>query len=756
MRRVLDLCIAVLLAGSIGQAATGVWKNFTAMYNVRAVVRDGSNYWAATSGGLFRWSPSDSSYLRLTNADGLQSIDLTAIAIDGSGDVWSGASTGIIHVYTPSTGAMRIINDIASAKDQTNKGINSIIIQSDTVLICTDFGLTIFRVKKFEFGDTFSHFGNIPSGTRTAVSSALINGGLIWACISDGSTYNYVATANLNSSNLLPPESWTLQSVGTTSTVPQTLSLFNGTLYCGTSAGLYARGNGIWTAVADLSNPSIVGSTATSSALLVATSGNLVYSLSAQQAATQVGASIAHTVTAITADASGNPVVGTSDAGILSLGNSWSSHFPNGPNGSAFISIAADPDGIIWVGSGDANGKGLYRFDGETWTNYTTATSLLPANEVYRVSVGCNGSVWASTYGRGVVEIPQGSTKIDSSHVYYRNRGLIGIPEDPNYVVPSNVVCDSRGNTWMSVVAAADKNLFIVRKADGTWKFFPAILNGVKLFNLMDRPVDRCLVVDAYDNVWATVRDAAYLGLISLGNAGSIDSTAAFHLTNGNGLPSNIVKTIVVDNDNDIWVGTDLGIAIILDPSNPLRSGGIAAYKPLNGLVINTITVDPLNQKWVGTTDGVFLMSADGTQTLASYTVDNTAGKLMDNDVKSIAIDGKTGTVYFGTAYGLASLTTAAATPRSSFDGLTVYPNPYLIPSSASLTISGLVQNSSLKILTVDGTVVRNVKTPGGLMGFWDGKDDNGKNVATGVYLIVAYSEDGSAVANGKVAVIRH
>ena len=147
-------------------------------------------------------------------------------------------------------------------------------------------------------------------------------------------------------------------------------------------------------------------------------------------------------------------------------------------------------------------------------------------------------------------------------------------------------------------------------------------------------------------------------------------------LTINDGLPSNEVKTIVVDRDNDVWVGTDRGIAIILDPSNPRRNGGIAAYKPLNGLVINTIAVDPLNQKWVGTTDGVFLLTPDGTQILASYTVDNTAGKLMDNDVKSIAVDGKTGTVYFGTAFGLASLTT-----------LLLHHGPLLTNSQSSRTL---------------------------------------------------------------------
>jgi ligand-binding sensor domain-containing protein len=755
MRRVLGVCAVILLGWLSGQAATGIWKNFTSMYNVRAIVSDGTGYWAATSGGLFHWSLADSAYLRITNAEGLQSIDLTAIAVDASGDIWSGASNGLIHVYTPSTGTVRVISDIATARDQTNKGVNAIIMQGDTALICTEFGLTVFRVKKFEFGDTFSHFGSIPTGTRTEVSSALIYGGTLWACISDGQTYNYVATASLSLANLLPPESWTIRNVGSTSTIPRTLAVFGGKLYCGTSSGLYTYTSGTWNPVSGFTGKSIIGTAVTASALVVATSENLVYAVDPQGAATQRGPSVGSTVNTIASDASGNPLVGSATAGILTLTSSWNSHYPNGPNGSAFISVVADQDGIIWAGSGDANGKGMYRFDGTTWTSYTTANSLLPANEVYRMSVGCNGSVWASTYGRGLVEIPRGTTRIDSAHVYGRNTGLVGIPEDPNFIVPGTVVCDSRGNTWMTVVAAADKNLLVVRRADGTMKSFPVYLSGAKLFNLMDRPVDRCFAVDAYDNIWATVRDASYLGVISLGNAGNVDSTVAFHVGTSNGLPSNVVKTIVVDNDNDIWVGTDRGIAIILDPSNPLRSGGIAAYKPLNGLVINCITVDPLNQKWVGTTEGVFLLTADGTQTLASYTVNSTDGKLMDNDVKSIAFDGKTGTAYFGTASGLASLTTAGAAPKTSFDKLTIFPNPFLVPNSSPLTISGLVQNSSLKVMTIDGSVIRDVRTPGGLIGFWDGKDNDGKDVSSGVYLIVAYSEDGSAVANGKVAVIR-
>jgi len=165
--------------------------------------------------------------------------------------------------------------------------------------------------------------------------------------------------------------------------------------------------------------------------------------------------------------------------------------------------------------------------------------------------------------------------------------------------------------------------------------------------------------------------------------------------------------------------------------------------------------VDPLNQKWVGTTEGVFLLSPDGTQTLASYTVENTQGKVIDNDVKTIGVDKKTGTVYFGTTYGMASLTTAAAAPKASFDVLTLYPNPFLVPTGTPLTVSGLVENASLKIVAIDGRVVRDIKSPGGLVGFWDGKDSGGTFVPSGVYLVIASAEDGSTVAIGKIAVIK-
>jgi hypothetical protein len=207
------VCAVVLLGPACALSGTGSWRNYTSMQEVRSIVRDGSAVWAATSGGLFRWTSSPDQYLRLTNAEGLRTIDLTAVNVDPQGNVWSGSANGTVHVYTPATGSIRLILDIA-ASNQTNKRVNAISIAGDTSLFCTEFGLSLFHAGRFEFGDTYSRFGTIPAGTRVAVTSALLHSGYLWACITDGQSLHRIAFASLSQPNLLPPEAWTLQTVG--------------------------------------------------------------------------------------------------------------------------------------------------------------------------------------------------------------------------------------------------------------------------------------------------------------------------------------------------------------------------------------------------------------------------------------------------------------------------------------------------------------------------------------------------------------
>lgn len=751
MTRKVYVVASILAVAFTAEAQVGRWKNFTSMTEVRAIARAGDTYWVATRGGLFAWNRAESVFNQLTNAEGLLSLDLTAVAVDNRGDVWTGAANGTIHVYSPESKTWRYIHDIANA-NQTNKRINALVVHGDTLLICTEFGVSVFKIGKFEFGDTFTRFGNFPESVKVRIKSAAIHGGRIWVAATDGGSMHRVGFASLSNPNLLPPEAWTLQTVG--DSIPQAVVIFNDRVYVGTTGGAFYLDMELWSPIPSLAGVVVRGMSASNEALALCTASQQVFTVTASHAVSEFGTVLPSPPTSIVSSPTGEPVVGSNN-GALTFNSQWISNKPNGPASNQFTSIAVDPAGNVWAASGEANGRGIFRFDGNEWRSFTSAEHGLPTDNYFRVSVGCDGSAWASSWGGGLVEFPGGTGSVDTSHVYGTNVGLVGIPADPIFIVASSVECDSRGNTWMSIYNAADGNILAIRKADGTWTRIPARISGSALSALFWTNVDRSLAVDAFDNIWAVVRDGAYRGVISLGNRGTIDGTVAFHLTTQDGLPNDEVTTIVADRDNDIWIGTERGIAIVLDPSNPKRSGGIAAYRPLNGLTINTIAVDPINQKWVGTTDGVIVLSPDGTQQIASYTVASTNGKLISNDVKSIAVDGKTGTVYFGTLNGLASLTTAAASPKASFDELFVSPNPYVIPNPAPLTVDGLVANSSLKILSIDGKLVRQIRTPGGRLGFWDGTDEQGAPVSSGIYVIVAFSDDGNNVATGKVAIVR-
>ncbi|MEI7907320.1 MAG: hypothetical protein WCI84_08190, partial [Bacteroidota bacterium] len=66
-------------------AVIGVWKNYTSMKSVRSVASDGKTVWAATSGGVFRFDPSDSTYQKFVNSDGLSTNNVTSLITDSTG-----------------------------------------------------------------------------------------------------------------------------------------------------------------------------------------------------------------------------------------------------------------------------------------------------------------------------------------------------------------------------------------------------------------------------------------------------------------------------------------------------------------------------------------------------------------------------------------------------------------------------------------------------------------------------------------------
>lgn len=725
----------------------GLWKSYTSKREVRDVAIAGNVVWSATSGGLFSLHLTDGSLSEFTTSEGLRVTDLTAVTIDSAGVVWSGSSNGILHGYDPAAKAWRYVMDIHRL-DAPQKRINALQLRGDTLLILSDIGVSVFLLSRMQFGDTYMRFGTGVEQISGGARRLEFYRDSLWVATAGG-----VAATSLSNPNPSSPDSWKLYTAthGLPSRNVGTVVAVGDSLVATTDSGLAVYGNGRWRLRAPTAGMSILDAAisgddpqvlffVTSAALWSFTPGSSPVQLSSH-------------VTALTSVADGT-VLGTAREGLLlgESGTSWRSYIPPGPASNRFIGIAVDNDGAVWSGTGTAAGEGIMAFDGTSWKSIRArGDARLGTDNFFKISIGVNNAKWAGNWGAGIALFDDRGIL---QRVLNSSAGIPGsVENDPAFVVMGGVAVDRGGTTWLTprtpppdtalmlftpdsaIVPVEGRNL---RASDFVINDVLIDFNGTKWFTNFTRfepsPGKGLLF---YNEHFAMPRSVDGWGVMS---------------TSDN-LTSNQIWSLALGHDGELWVGSDQGISIIFNPRNPFVS--TASYHPLRDQLIQSILVDPLNNKWLATRQGVFVLSPDGTSILVRYTVENTQGKLLADDVTSIAMDEDRGIVYFGTEKGLSSLTTSALIPRRAFEELLLTPNPFVLPSDRMLTIDGLVQNSGVKILSSDGSLVRDLTTPGGRIGFWDGKNGEGELVGSGVFIVVAYSEDGTKVGTGKLAVVR-
>lgn len=117
--------------------------------------------------------------------------------------------------------------------------------------------------------------------------------------------------------------------------------------------------------------------------------------------------------------------------------------------------------------------------------------------------------------------------------------------------------------------------------------------------------------------------------------------------------------------------------------------------------------------------------------------------------------------VVIGTVNHLSVFTLLGNPASSSLAGLKVYPNPWRPGSggpydAAVVRFKNLTETAEIKVFTITGELVRRLgKTAAdGDEKVWDGRNDDGKKVASGVYLFLIRNPGGEQRI-GKVAIIR-
>ena len=99
--------------------------------------------------------------------------------------------------------------------------------------------------------------------------------------------------------------------------------------------------------------------------------------------------------------------------------------------------------------------------------------------------------------------------------------------------------------------------------------------------------------------------------------------------------------------------------------------------------------------------------------------------------------------VYISTSKGVSILKIPYGVPKRNYNHVKIFPSPYYLPSNYPLVIEGILYESHLKVITLDGKVISSVVSNGiqndGQQLKWDGKDDQGNYVDTGVYLLMIF-----------------
>lgn len=168
---------------------------------------------------------------------------------------------------------------------------------------------------------------------------------------------------------------------------------------------------------------------------------------------------------------------------------------------------------------------------------------------------------------------------------------------------------------------------------------------------------------------------------------------------------------------------------------------------------ITAISVDGANRKWLGTfSSGAYQVSSDGTIQIKNYNEQNSP--VFSNSIVSLAIDNKSGDVWFGTSKGVQSVRGDATTGEEKFTNVYTFPNPVREDFTGNVTITGLMRDSEIRITDISGNLVYETVSDGG-QATWDLKTYNGRRVATGVYLVFCASNDGTQSFVSKMLVIR-
>ncbi len=738
------LILCCIVNGVFAQVPIGDWREHLPYQKAAMVVATAEKIFCATPYALFSVDLRENNIERLSKMNGLHEVGISSIGSDEqSGKLIVGYLNSNIDVVFKNK--VYNINALQLKDIPGDKRIYSIFCNQDKAYLSTGFGIVVVDENKYEIKDTYL-IGD--SGNLVKVNSTAFNAGSLYAATEEG-----LKTTILDNINPADYRNWKKLSGfnGLPTGACQQVLQLQDKIIVQKNDSLFALNGNAWT-LFFRSDYTIVHASSSSGKLVLTQqqsgSDSRIVILNADGSVNKVLLEPGKIVDPQEAISVGedNWIADMATGLVKISGNNITRYQPNSP-----LSVASGEmivqNGSLWVASGAVTANwdntystnGLFQFKDNEWINYNATTYPVFDSLYDFVTVAidpADNTIWAGSFGGGLLQLKADHTL----KVFNKNAPVQPSLTDPDRYRVSGLAIDKDRNLWVANYGAA-QNLAVL-KPDNTWKNFNVP------FPTSDNAVTQ-IVIDDYNQKWIVSPNGN--GLFCFNHGTTIDNPGDdrwkyFRSGAGNGnLPDNNVLCIAKDKNGFIWVGTTKGIGIIQCAQEVFSVQGCESVLPIvqqdnfagylfRDEQVQAIAVDGADRKWIGTKNGVWLISADGDKTIDHFKHDNSP--LLSNDVKKIAIDDKTGEVFFATSQGICSYRSTATEGGTTNENVIVFPNPVPPGYAGSIAIRGLVNNALVKITELDGRLVYQSRSNGG-QAVWNGLDYRGRKISTGVYLVL-------------------
>ena len=680
------------------------------------IVSVNKNIVVGTTKGVVIYYVDSDSFVTLNNSNDILENQINGVTV-ASGNIWLYSPNGITIISEDTTTMRKISSSFFGIEGTPETGL----LKGDTLFMGTNKYLYVWDTKGSPFSTPWS---NHPYDLRgSCVNTIFIKNDTLFAGTD-------VGLCRIPIGDLSDTTAWLWNTTvdGLPDDTVSAVCFWENEYWVGTRNGIvsgnmnnwFSRDNGLWSKE--------INRFYSAGTLWVATENTPHYwnSVSNRWISLNRGLKNTH-ISGICGDATGKVWIGTDGDGIASLNDTlWSSLRLPGPSSNNFSDIVVDENGDIWgVHYGgfisESRGKTISHFHNDNWEILNDTNELQIPGTIRWVSIDHEGNKWFGIWSLGTEkDIIKLSANGEWDSLSLPVSGVVGTQ-----------FVDSKDNKWFSNFS---NSVCKLSADDSTWKIYT------------DENHLAYIVALSEDSLGSIYFGSAQKGL-------SVLKTDGTWLKIG-GLPSEEVFDLACDENNDMWVGTASGVAVVRNFQT------VSVYThTLSGLLgdnIMDICIDWRGNKWFEIENkGVSVLKNNGGWD--SVTVnDGLASNFIIDDLDGLAFDKENGYLWIATRDGISRCETGTPEVSEDLSQIDVYPNPFIPKRNNYITFNRLPDNARIFIYSVSLRKIRTIENieEATHRAFWDGKDEKGNLVDSGIYIYLIICKDGNK-KTGKIAVVR-